>query len=305
VFREFDAALACDTRVSDHPASVAPERRPQRIVERGSTGTAGGPVALGDPIAGDPSARAGQARAVDVARLSFGPPAAVARAIVGDDDRRRVVDTSAYPWRAIASLEMRLPDDQAAVGTGWFVGPSTVVTAGHCVFVHDEEGRYRDWVRAVRVLPGRDGAAQPFGAGIGTRLHSVIGWVRDKDPRYDYGVITIKPDLGAEVGWASLAVLDDQELVGSVATISGYPSDKAGAEDGTQWFDRRTIRSVDEHRLHYDVDTWTGQSGSVVHVERDGVQLAVGIHAYGDSLFSNSGTRITPSVYANLTAWRE
>jgi glutamyl endopeptidase len=108
--------------------------------------------------------------------------------------------------------------------------------------------------------------------------------------RYDDGAIKVRNDLGAKIGWASVAVLEDSTLVGAAANISGYPGDKRDAEDGTQWYDAREIQSVDEYRLHYAVDTWGGQSGSAVQVIEDGDRLTVGVHTYGDSR-ADCGTR--------------
>lgn len=243
-------------------------------------------------------------RPVDAAWASFGPPPHVAEAIVGPDDRDRVPDPSLHPWRMSASLQILAPDNQIFVGTGWFISPRTLVTAGHCVFIHEQNGRYNDWAKAIRVMPGRNGTSLPYGAVVSTTFHTSVGWARDKDPRYDYAAIVLPTDLGNSVGWFGVGVMEDAELVGSTANISGYPGDKTGAEDGTQWYDARKIRSVDSHQIHYEVDTWGGQSGSAVWIGDGNDRYAVGIHAYGSSYFGNSATRITPSVRDNLIAWR-
>jgi glutamyl endopeptidase len=316
--RIFAADLSPDAPVSNHEPPPPSTPGFKRIVESGSVGSAGGEVGdvaesgtesvPGHNARLTPDAatwRPDTSRPADVAWATFGPPPPIAEALVGDDDRVRVADPSLYPWRVNCSLQILLPDGQIGVGTGWFMGPRTLVTAGHCVFIHEQYGRYRDWARAIRVMPGRNGTLLAFGAVVSTTFHSVAGWARDKDARYDYGVIVLPSDLGSTVGWASLGVLDDGELVNKVANIAGYPGDKRNAEDGTQWYDARQIMSVDSHSIHYMVDTWAGQSGSAVHIIDGKERLAVGIHAYGDSYFGNSATRITPSVHANLMRWRQ
>src|SRR4051794_24962558 len=56
--------------------------------------------------------------------------------VIGRDERQRVLDTDLTPWRKICSLQMRGALGSGVIGTGWLVGPRTVITAGHCVFSH-------------------------------------------------------------------------------------------------------------------------------------------------------------------------
>jgi glutamyl endopeptidase len=240
----------------------------------------------------------------DIAVATFGPPPARSEVIIGTDDRVRVPDTTGFPYSATASLQIIAPDGELYVGTAWFVSSHTLVTAGHCVFVHDRAGRFADWAREIRVIPGRNGSLAPFGSAVSTTFRTVAGWARDRDPQFDYGVIDIPLPLGETVGSFGYGVLGDEQLVGREANISGYPGDKQGAEDGTQWYDSKVIMSVDTQRIHYEIDTVGGQSGSAVWIGHEGDRVAIGIHAYGDSYFGNSATRITPPVFENILAWR-
>jgi glutamyl endopeptidase len=52
--------------------------------------------------------------------------------VIGIDERVRIYDTDLQPWRMVCVLKIRGPAG-AAIGTGWLVGPKTVLTAGHCV----------------------------------------------------------------------------------------------------------------------------------------------------------------------------
>src|SRR4029450_3925081 len=75
--------------------------------------------------------------------------------VLGPDDRARILDTELPPWRMICALEMRGPSGAGAIGTGWLVGPRTILTAGHCV----HSGRfYGGWARESVGGPGRHGA---------------------------------------------------------------------------------------------------------------------------------------------------
>lgn len=75
----------------------------------------------------------------------------------GVDDRRQIQNTSAHPWRMTASLLITARDNSRWIGTGWFIGPRTLVTAGHVVFIHRPGTSRHGWVRRVQVIPGRNG----------------------------------------------------------------------------------------------------------------------------------------------------
>jgi glutamyl endopeptidase len=238
----------------------------------------------------------------DIGRASFGDPGLNLETVHGADTRTRVQPTDVYPWSATASLLITARDGSQWVGTGWFVSPRTLVTAGHCVYITDSGVPGRDgFVRTIEVMPGRNGTTLPFGAVTSTELWTVQGWADSGDENYDYGAIILPTPLGETVGTFGFGVLDDGELDGTVLNIAGYPSDKAA---GTLWFDSHTVARTGSTKVHYDIDTAGGQSGAAVYViNSDDRRIAVAIHAYGGAT-TNSGTRISPPVFRNLTAWK-
>jgi V8-like Glu-specific endopeptidase len=238
----------------------------------------------------------------DVAVATFGASPGW-ELIRGTDDRQRVQNPAAYPWRVNASLQILTPDNKVYLGTGWFVGPRTLITAGHCVYVHDHDGNWAGWASAIRVMPGRDTTNTPYGVVTSTSFRTVVGWARDRDPNFDYAAIILPVPLGDTTGWISTAVREDADLIGAEAWVSGYPGDKTGILDGTQWWDAESIATVDYRKVYYDIDTMGGQSGSAVCILEDEKPVAVGIHAYGQALVGNSATRINPKVFANIASW--
>jgi glutamyl endopeptidase len=218
--------------------------------------------------------------------------------VIGRDDRLRVPITTDYPWRCICSLVITAADDSRWIGTGWLVGPRTIVTAGHCVFIHERGG----WVKRVEVIPGRDGGARPFGTRLATRFHSVGGWVNDRHVAHDYGAITLgeSEGFGADLGHLGAVDLSTAALSGLRVNLAGYPGDLPA---GTQWFHARAIRSTEAQRVVYDVDTAGGQSGAPVWHRRDDERLVVAIHTNGEQA-GNSGTRVTAAVLTNIEHWR-
>jgi len=239
----------------------------------------------------------------DIAEASFGAPPPRAETVHGPDNRAPVTTTSVYPWRAHASLLITAADNSQWIGTGWFIGPHTLATAGHVVFIKGSGVPGRDgWVKRIQVMPGRNGAALPYGSVTSTHFRSVTGWTGSAsgNENFDYGAIVLPTQLGNHTGWFGIGVYSDADLLGTTGNISGYPGDKPA---GTQWYDARRIAAVNSRKVFYDIDTAGGQSGSAVYRIIDGQRFAFAIHAYGGGS-TNSGTRIVTAVYNNLVAWK-
>lgn len=237
----------------------------------------------------------------DIGEASFGPPPPIQETVHGPDDRVKITATASYPWRAHASLLITAADNSQWIGTGWFIGPHTLMTAGHVVFIKNSGVQGRDgWVKNIKVMPGRNGNNLPYGSVTSTFFHTVQGWANDGDENYDYGAIIIPTNLGNTVGWFGFGVYSDADLKGAVGNISGYPGDKPS---GTQWYDSRKIASVNSRKVYYDIDTAGGQSGSAVYRIINGHRYGIAIHAYGGNT-TNSGTRIVTPVFNNMVAWK-
>lgn len=235
----------------------------------------------------------------DIAWASYGEPA---EAIIGTDDRVHITNTTAYPWRANASLLITAADGSLWSGTGWFFGPHTLGTAGHVVFIKNSGVPGRDgWVRSIQVMPGRSGNQFPYGSVTSNDFRSVTGWTNSGDQNFDYGAIVLSTNLGGQTGWFGFAAFDDATINASVANITGYPGDKPA---GTQWFHGARVAGVNAQKVFYETDTAGGQSGSAVYrIDGSGNRYAMAVHAYGGSS-SNSGTRINAQVSNNLAAWK-
>jgi glutamyl endopeptidase len=242
----------------------------------------------------------------DIGEASFGalpgpPPEGVMEAIIGVDDRKQITDTTVYPYRAIASLLIVAADNSPWIGTGWFISPKTLVTAGHCVFIKNSGVPGRDgWVKSIKVIPGRNASAMPFGSAISNNFKSVNAWTVSGNANHDYGAILLNTPLGSTVGTFGFGVYNDADLLATTANVSGYPGDKPS---GTQWFHARKVTSVNPLKVFYDIDTMGGQSGAPVWRIINGRRFAIAVHAYGGAT-ANSGTRITAAVHANLVAWK-
>lgn len=234
----------------------------------------------------------------DAGAASFGRMSP--EAVFHPDERVRITDTASLPWRVSASLISTARDGSRWSGTAWFITPRTLVTAGHCVYIHGSGVPGRDgWMTSIRVMPGRNAADLPFGSITATELRAPEAWTDSGDPRHDYGVIILPEPFPHDIGLRGFAVLDDDALIGVQANVAGYPADKPS---GTMWHHALPILAADPLQLRYRIDTAGGQSGAALYVVQDGEPVAVGIHAYGGGV-SNSATRITRGVLDDLVRW--
>jgi glutamyl endopeptidase len=218
--------------------------------------------------------------------------------ILGADNRIRITNTTEYPWRAICALKITAANGRQFIGTGFLVGPRTVITAGHCVHMAAQGG----WVRSIQVIPGRNDGQSPFGSAVSTVFRSVTGWTQNQNRQNDYGAIILPANarLGDRVGTFGFAVRDDNFLKSAVLNLSGYPGDKGGNQ---QWFMAQKAKSVSTRVITYEIDTMGGQSGAPVWVKIGNTRFAVGIHTNGHSS-GNSATRIVQAVFNNLQNWK-
>ena len=272
-------------RLSDVPESAAAAKSQKEIVDQ-VAGLLIAPDTHGLP---------------DIGEASFGPTPAL-EVVLGIDDRTQIMGTSAYPWRVHASLLITAADNSQWIGTGWFIGPHTLITAGHCVFIKNSGVPGRDgWVKKITVMPGRNGSVLPYGSVISMSFRSVVGWTDERRPE-----LRLRRDPDPDAPWAT-------RRAGSASASGRTPSwslrratspdtreTSRPAPSGTH---ARKIVSVNSRKVFYDIDTAGGQSGSAVYRIINGARYGIAIHAYGGAT-ANSGTRIVTPVRNNMLLWK-
>jgi V8-like Glu-specific endopeptidase len=243
-------------------------------------------------------------------------PPAVLESIIGEDERVRILDTDLMPWCMICNLRIEGPRG-AAVGTGWLVGPCTVLTAGHCVH-HEMIG---GWARRIVVTPGMNRDAAKHGSVTATRFSALEAWTRN-DPTTrleqkadaDVGAIHLEAAdaLGDRLGWFGIAVRSDVELMDRYVHVAGYPGEAAKGFGREMWAHRSKVIATTPLRVYYDVDTTPGQSGAPAFmVETDlTAPTAIAVHAYGTGgtpghlgVVANSAPRITRDLFETIQRW--
>ncbi|WP_439397272.1 trypsin-like serine peptidase [Bradyrhizobium sp. PMVTL-01] len=229
--------------------------------------------------------------------------------VLGTDDRVRITNTKAPPWRKIAGLKLkpRPPQTSSYIGTGWFIGPKTLLTAGHCVYSPSD---FNGWIGSIEVSPAQDAGVSPFRTVTATKFFALQQWINSADPDHDIGCIQLAEPLGEEVGYFKIASQTDAELENALVNISGYPGDLDNGRN--QYFHQNRVLRTSAHRIYYDVDTYGGQSGSPVWVQASATSeaVAVAVHAYGIGgtapslgVTANSGPRLSPEIVLTVKEW--
>lgn len=221
--------------------------------------------------------------------------------VIGQDTRKRIATTTTPPFSYICQIRLKLGSNWF-VGTGTKIGPRTVLTAGHNVW-DDAKNKMVD-PATVFVAPGRNGSKTPLGVfGVEKIIMS--------DPKFDnssivtardYAILKLKdggkpavkkqieaigcwggpiqkPDT---VGTSVLKKHLPADLGVLTVNLCGYPTDRNWNGSFQVLSYNKTVR-IDKASglLHYQNDTFSGNSGSPVWVRRSpdlGGRVLVGIH---------------------------
>ena len=141
--------------------------------------------------------------------------------------------TESFPNRTTVKLFQSYRDQNGVlrnyVCSGTLIDPSHVLTAGHCIYSHDDADNgwvFNDWAETVTVVPAFRNGNQPFGSASATQLHSFTGWTQDESFNGDIGLIDLDRPIGALTGWLgygwsnSCGFYDDTHF-----TSPGYPAE--------------------------------------------------------------------------------
>ncbi|EOH99453.1 hypothetical protein UAW_00605 [Enterococcus haemoperoxidus ATCC BAA-382] len=213
------------------------------------------------------------------------------RAIIGEDTRIKVMDTTKAPYSSIVYLSKA----DGGFGSGTVIGKNKVLTAAHVVTSLKTSAD----IGRANVSPARNGYYYPFGSFKIESIDMHTGWTVQNNRDYDIAVVTLKPNrYGQNIGDVVpiIPVKDVPNLpVGTKGLLPGYSQDKYGE----LWEAKGSILSQTFLRVYYDIDSIGGTSGAPVYNENNQL-IAVHTSEYRDGgvAYKNAGSKITGSNYA-------
>jgi glutamyl endopeptidase len=224
--------------------------------------------------------------------------------VIGNDDRFQIHDTTATPWATVVKIEGQFSSTKYFACTGWMLGPSTVITAGHCIYDFLELGVFS---YNVKISPAYNSEAlipYPFGSCLGLQGWVLTPWLYGGDLGYDYGVYKLGCRVGILTGNLGFKEISG-DGVGLPVELSGYPGSKGGT---TMWASRGSITSSDGNSFFFDNDTSAGQSGAPVwdYLDPECGYCVVAINA---SEFvppiMNQGPRVNNTAINFMLGWQQ
>ena len=145
-------------------------------------------------------------------------------AVIGNDSRTRVNPTNVGPYCNTVYLEATFSDGAVGKATGFMLGPSAVLTAGHCVY-NDEHGGL---ATSVLIIPARNGSSEPYGRTTASGLVVNPDYIAavtadDIEEQFnnDWAIVELNDDLGTQTGWLGLQA--NGAYINASVYNTGYP----------------------------------------------------------------------------------
>lgn len=217
-------------------------------------------------------------------------------AIIGPDNREPVGDGNIFfPYTAIVYLEIKWADvDELQWCTGWMDGPSSVITAAHCIY--DPTGHETTPTPAwIKAYPGYNYGSyypEPFPYCEEFQRLVPYEWVYEgQSVEWDYGVYRLRCTIGDLTGQFGFKSFPDG--IYNVELV-GYPQDKFIGDYKTMWTSHGIINNLSPTLAYDNNDSVGGESGAPVwDTDHSTCQFCVmAVHSRGYDSESNIGPRL-------------
>jgi glutamyl endopeptidase len=215
--------------------------------------------------------------------------------------------TTSFPYNSIVEIttpEKDIYGKPLGFCTGWLYAPNMIATAGHCVY--DKKAVTNGYfdTTVMRVWPGISGSTTNAKSCGVVKSYVPTSWTSGQSEYYDYGALKLDCPLATPLFKYGL-----QPIIGDITRVCGYPRDKP---IHTQWCSDDAVREIETLQVFYANDTCKRVSGAPVMVWKNSEWNVTAIHTTGthatpdyyNHFYYNHGTRITSTVSADLSTWK-
>jgi V8-like Glu-specific endopeptidase len=206
-----------------------------------------------------------------------------------------VGDASQSSYRRNVKVFMKYPHGNY-VCSGVLVDAKHVLTAGHCLFSHQEE----IWADEITVVPAYDHGSAPFGEAKSYNFYSWTGWTQDQSHNHDMGMVLLEKPIGALTGWMGYGYRNsDYFFESNTFHNEAYPSEDPF--DGQQMYTRSgEYDEATTYILRFNRPSYGGASGSGAYRnDPDAGRIVYAVHSHTQT---NSNTGAQRSGQTRITA---